>query len=150
MPDPLMTKSVSYLPSIGAVLTGCLCCSPKPEVAPLDWQPHPGFGALDLTRDGRSPEWWDEFCALVRWTYDLGGGWTSLVNVRGETVEYFEGNWYPEWAVEAVTLGEIEECCAEEPDHDWRLRVEGALGGVVYQRQGSAKWVLVERLEGFA
>jgi hypothetical protein len=37
------------------------------------------------------------------------------------------------------------------PDaHDWRLVVEGPLGGVVYQRHAPGEWVAVERLDGFA
>jgi hypothetical protein len=31
----------------------CLNCPPKPQVLPLDAVPHPGFGAVTLTRDGK-------------------------------------------------------------------------------------------------
>lgn len=141
---------MSNLVAIGPVYTGCVCCPPKPEVAPMEWQPHPGFGSLDLTRDGERPEWWDEFSGIVEWVYELGGGWVKLTRYDGVDVEYFEGDWWPCWLVESVTLAEIEECAAEDPDHDWRLRSEGPLGGVTYQRQGCAQWVAVERLEGFA
>ena len=37
-----------------------------------------------------------------------------------------------------------------DPDHDWRVRVEGPLYGLVYQRHGPKEWVAVERLDGFA
>lgn len=40
------------LESIGSVRTGCACCPPKAEIAPLDWDPDPGFGCVYLTRDG--------------------------------------------------------------------------------------------------
>lgn len=147
-------ESGVMLPSVGPVRTGCLCCAPKPEVAPLDWQPHPGFGRLDLTRDGDAPEWWDEFCSVVRWVYCIDQGWRTTTIARGpragEPSEWFDGDWFPDWACEHVTLAEIEECVAEDPDHDWRLTIEGPLGGVVYQRQGCAQWVAVERLDGFA
>jgi hypothetical protein len=33
---------------------------------------------------------------------------------------------------------------------DWRIRTVGALSGAVYQRQGTGRWVLVRRLEGYA
>lgn len=119
----------------------------------MDWQPHPGFG-LSLTRDGEVPDWWSEFEAIFGWRYYIEKGWRTVTIEagprKGETTEYFDGDWYPERPVEAVTLGEIEECVAEDPNHDWRLRIEGPLGGVVYQRQGCAQWVAVERLEGFA
>lgn len=142
------------LERIGAVRTGCLCCPPKPDVAPLDWQPHPGFGGLYLRRDGETPEWWDEFCSVVRWVYMMDKGWrTTTIGAgprKGEVTEWFDGDWWPDWAHEHVTLGEIEECVAEDPDHDWRLEIHGPLGGVIYQRQGCAQWVAVERLDGFA
>ncbi len=138
------------LPPLTGVRTGCLCCAPKPDVAPMDWQPHPGFGVLYLKRDGETPEWWDEYCDVMRWVYVIDKGWTTLTNIRGEQVEYFDGEWWPERPSDAVTMGEIEECCAEDPDHDWRLEIHGPLGGAVYQRQGCAQWVPVERLDGFA
>lgn len=141
------------LPSIGAVRTGCLCCPPKPEVAPMDWQPHPGFGGLELTRDGEAPEWWWTFANWPTDPYAPGEWATVTVKVgprAGEVEEYWTGgDWH--WSLlERLTLGEIEEAVAEDPDHDWRLRIDGPLGGVVYQRQGCAQWVAVERLEGFA
>lgn len=37
-----------------------------------------------------------------------------------------------------------------DPDHDWRVRVDGPMYGVVYQRHGPKEWVAVERLDGFA
>lgn len=37
-----------------------------------------------------------------------------------------------------------------ENEKDWRLRVEGPMSGVVYQRHAPRKWVAVERLDGFA
>lgn len=142
------------LPSIGPVGTGCLNCPPRPETPSIDWQPHPGFGILSLTRDGESPDWWDEFSAIVRWVYFIDEGWRTTTVLhgprKGQETEWFDGDWYPAWAVESVTLGEIEECCAEDPDHDWRLRVEGPLGGAVYQRHGAGIWHPVERLDGFA
>jgi hypothetical protein len=116
----------------------------------MDWLPHPGFGALDLTRDGETPEWWGEYCDIGHWVYYLGEGWQTLVNDPGEEVEYFEGDWHFDRPSDAVTLGEIEECAALDPDHDWRLEIHGPLGGVIYQRQGCAQWVAVERLDGFA
>ena len=33
-------------------LVPCGNCPPKPECAPLDWDPDPGFGMVYLTRDG--------------------------------------------------------------------------------------------------
>lgn len=116
------------LDPIGAVRTGCLCCPPKPDVAPMDWQPHPGFGVLFLKCDDESVPEFNDYC------------WTALGRDQ----------WAIDWQGDHITLGEIEEACAEDPDHDWRLEIHGPLGGVIYQRQGCAQWVAVERLEGFA
>ncbi len=105
---------MSTHPIIGAVHTGCSCCAPKPEIAPMDWQPHPGFGEIYLRRDG----------------YPRGGSLS-----------------------EDITFREIEAIAADDPgaaDHDWRLFIYGPLVGAVYQRQGCAQWVAVERLDGFA
>lgn len=62
----------------------------------------------------------------------------------GETVEsVFD----PE---ESWTFIHYENVAKRDPEHDWRVRVEGPMCGVVYQRQGAKTWVAVEKLEGFA
>jgi hypothetical protein len=38
----------------------------------------------------------------------------------------------------------------KQPESDWRLRVEGPMYGLVYQRHGANEWYAVERLNGFA
>ena len=119
----------------------------------MGWLPHPGFGGLDLLRDGEAlPEWyeWRDFDRREEWWGSWESGEIKVGPRKGQAwhswiggVEYFD-------PAESVTLGEIEEAVAADPDHDWRLRVEGPMGGVVYQRQGCAQWVAVERLDGFA
>lgn len=37
---------------------GCLNCPPKPKKARLRWNPHPGFGCVDLIRDGEVVQSW--------------------------------------------------------------------------------------------
>lgn len=96
---------------------GCLNCPPKPIELPLDAQPHPGFGSLDLYCDGVTPLGWDEFCDIRR---------------------------------EDISLAEIEEAAAADPDHDWRLWINAPLGDWTYQRHGEGKWVLVAKGQGFA
>lgn len=51
---------------------------------------------------------------------------------------------------DAFTTQDCEDAAAGAPDHDWRIRVDGPLGGVVYQRHGEGEWYAVERLDGFA
>jgi hypothetical protein len=45
---------------------------------------------------------------------------------------------------------EYEDVAAGDPEHDWRLRIDGPLSDYTYQRQGEALWVLVEQGVGFA
>lgn len=146
--------NAQQLKPLDSMQGGCLCCPPKPNVLPLDAQPHPGFGSLNLTRDGETPEWWDEFCDVSWEAYWKDEGWRTTTVIagpkKGETVEWFDGDWHWCWAVEEVTLAEIEECVAEDPDHDWRLRIYGAMSEYTYQRQGCAQWVGVEKGMGFA
>lgn len=138
------------LPPIGAVHTGCLHCGSRPETMPLDSYPHPGFGQLALRRDGETPDWWNEFCEVHCWAYYIEEGWRTGTRPDGSTYEWFDGMELIEWAVQGVQLSEIEECAAEDPDHDWRLEVHGPMYGVIYQRHGEGRWCAVERLEGFA
>jgi hypothetical protein len=49
-----------------------------------------------------------------------------------------------------VTLAEIEEAVADDPDHDWRLHIYGAMSEYWYQRHAPNQWVLVEKGMGFA
>lgn len=136
---------------IGDVTGGCLCCPPRPGVLPLDACPHPWFGLLDLLCDGEPADGWFEFCDWGYWAYSSGGravvpnsrvlGWRALPGRDDLCWEKRD---------KQVTLREIEEAVADDPDHDWCLRIEGPLSGAVYQRQGCGQWVAVERLEGFA
>lgn len=43
-----------------------------------------------------------------------------------------------------------EKMAREDPEHDWRIKIDGPMYGVVYQRHGFRKWYAVERLDGFA
>jgi hypothetical protein len=107
-------------PAIGAVRSGCLCCPPKAESAPLDWDPDPGFGIVFLKRDGET--------ALEYMHYH-------------DTVEGGPGT---------MTVQDFEDRAGADPEHDWRFEIHGSLGGVVYQRHGEGRWVAIEKLEGFA
>jgi hypothetical protein len=51
---------------------------------------------------------------------------------------------------EEITGADAERAAAADPDHDWRIQIEGPLSGRTYQRQGANNWVLVEQNEGFA
>jgi hypothetical protein len=39
---------------------------------------------------------------------------------------------------------------AADPDHDWRIDMQGPLRGRTYQRHGPGQWVLIDANKGFA
>lgn len=99
------------------------------------------------------PDWWNEFCSWpTPWV--CWGSWeTGTIKVgpcKGETWHAWIGGESCVRLVEELTLGDIEECCSEDPDHDWRLTVLGPMYGGVWQRHGDKLWHPIERLEGFA
>lgn len=118
----------------------------------MDWHPHPGFGLLTLTRDGETPDGWYEFCDWPTRDIYVSGSFQMRDHTTGgammKTVEYADFEHVR--LEEEVALADIEAAVADDPDHDWRLEIHGPLGGVVYQRQGCAQWVAIERLDGFA
>jgi hypothetical protein len=52
--------------------------------------------------------------------------------------------------LEYPTGADAENLAAADPDHDWRIQLEGPMSGRTYQRQGEGNWVLVEQNGGFA
>lgn len=49
-----------------------------------------------------------------------------------------------------MTGAQAEAMAAADPDHDWRIVLEGPLSGRTYQRHGPNEWALVEQNLGFA
>lgn len=49
-----------------------------------------------------------------------------------------------------MTGAQAEELAAADPDHDWRIVLEGPLSGRTYQRHGPGEWALVAQNQGFA
>lgn len=49
-----------------------------------------------------------------------------------------------------MTGAEAEALAAADPDHDWRILLQGAMSGREYQRHDAGRWVLVHQDEGFA
>ena len=52
--------------------------------------------------------------------------------------------------LEEMTGAQAEALAAADPDHDWRIVLEGPLSSRTYQRHDSARWVLVSQGDGFA
>ncbi len=76
----------------------------------------------------------------------VGFGYAGLTcdgsEVWGETDETEEADY--------MTGAQAEALAAADPDHDWRIVLEGPLSGRTYQRHGPNEWALVEQNQGFA
>lgn len=48
-----------------------------------------------------------------------------------------------------MTGKQAEEIAKNDPDHDWRIVLEGQLSGRTYQRHEPGKWALVKQNKGF-
>ena len=76
----------------------------------------------------------------------VGFGYAGLTRdgheVWGETEATEEADY--------MTGAKAEEMAAADPDHDWRIVLEGPLSGRTYQRHGAEQWALVEQNMGFA
>jgi hypothetical protein len=103
----------------------CECAGAKPLSFPLDGVIAVGFGFAACTKDG----------AIVLEEPQL------RFDENDEPID--EEDEYP-------TGADAEKLAAADPDHDWRIQLDGPMSGRTYQRQGEGKWVLVEQNEGFA
>jgi hypothetical protein len=107
---------------------GCLICENHgaiPITFPADGVIAVGFGFAACTKDGQP------VLEEPQLRYDADG----------EPIE--EELEYP-------TGADAEKLAAADPNHDWRIQLEGPLSGRTYQRQGDGNWVLVTQNEGFA
>jgi len=68
----------------------------------------------------------------------------------GESVEPWQAEDEFSCGVEDKTFQDYETVAAADPDHDWRLFINGPLSDYTYQRQGEGVWALVEQGQGFA
>jgi len=50
----------------------------------------------------------------------------------------------------SLRFQDIEAMAVADPNHDWRIELNGPLHGETYQRQGVGVWVCIETNEGFA
>ena len=77
----------------------------------------------------------------------VGFGSASLT--RGNRLVYGEPS-DPQSDDEYMTGAQAEALAAKDPDHDWRISLQGAMSGREYQRHGPNRWVLVHQDQGFA
>lgn len=75
----------------------------------------------------------------------VGFGYAGLTR-DGDHVWQEEGQEYDE----CMSGEQAEALALEDPDHDWRIVIDGPLSGRTYQRHGPGQWVLIEKNEGFA
>lgn len=107
-------------PYKGTVHHGCLTCGGTHEVAPMDMVIGVGFGMAVATKDDETV--YDEMSVMHK-----GGDFDDL------------------W-----TLQQVEDLALADPDHDWRVSLQGPLRGREYQRHDVGHWVLIDSNEGFA
>lgn len=72
-----------------------------------------------------------------------GFGCVTLLR-DGESVEYQGAD------RDGTTFRHFENIAAKDPDHDWRVQVDGPLSDYTYQRQGAKTWAPVAQGQGFA
>lgn len=72
-----------------------------------------------------------------------GFGVTTLLRDGVGIESYFDYEKCP-------TFRRFENIARKDPDRDWRVRVDGPLSDVTYQRHGHNEWIAVERGLGFA
>lgn len=76
---------------------------------------------------------------------DLHPGFGVLTLLRDGEVVW--SSYRPE---ESRTVLGFERQASRDPDHDWRIEIDGLLSSAVYQRHGKGEWVMVESGMGFA
>lgn len=52
--------------------------------------------------------------------------------------------------VDEMTGAQAEEIASADPDHDWRIVLDGPLSSRTYQRHGPGEWALIKQNQGFA
>ena len=82
-------------------------------------------------------------CAETR--IAVGFGYAALT--KGDECVWMECNHELD---DCMTVAQAEELAAADPDHDWRIVLDGPLRGATHQRHGEMQWVLVKTNMGFA
>lgn len=113
-------------PAIESGGPACLCCGTPTDLFPMDGVIAVGFGAANVTCDGKSV--YDEPMVY----YDEKGE-----PIEDESLKYWTG-------------ADAEKAAAADPDHDWRISKFAPLYEAEYQRHDRGQWVLIRRGEGFA
>lgn len=78
--------------------------------------------------------------------YDLIGVGFGYAGLHRDGVPVWEEGTGEEYMIGALA----EELALADPDHDWRIVLEGPLSGRTYQRHAPSEWVLISKNEGFA
>jgi hypothetical protein len=98
----------------------CPHCPPIPTQARMDKIICVGFGNAEVTCDGRV----------------VIDGERAFQTAQSED--------------DLPRFRDAEALAVADPDHDWRVILNGPLHGETYQRQGPEVWICIERNEGFA
>ena len=107
-------------PYKGTAHQGCLNCPRPTKTLKMNRRIAVGFGFAGVIKDNE-----------IIWSEPLGYDITTEYN-------------------NLPTLMTFENMARKDPDHDWRVIMDGPLHGETYQRHGINEWVMVESNRGFA
>lgn len=119
-----MSDAKHLLPPLDGRTNPCLCCPPIPSQLPLDALIAVGFGAAILSKDGEP-------------IYIEGQG--GVHDLASAFTRYHD-----------MTVEQAEIIALSDESADWRITLHGPFHGETYQRHGKEKWLLVEKVDGFA
>ena len=80
----------------------------------------------------------------------LGVGFGLAALTKDGAVIWAEDTKLVRFDDDVLTGADAEKIASGDPDHDWRIVIEGPFAKQVYQRHGIGKWPLIEYGEGFA
>lgn len=141
---PYVKKHYSIGDIDPAELQGKRCgyCNDDWEAGPKRLPPFPGAVARHCLNCPPKPNTFPMDAVI-----SVGFGMADVTR-DGETVLDGEAAYHADDPSD-VTGADAEALAAADPDHDWRIRLHGPMGGQEYQRHAPGEWVYVKRVPGF-
>lgn len=80
----------------------------------------------------------------------IGVGFGLAALTKDGAIVWAEDTRVVQFDDDVLTGADAEKIASGDPDHDWRIVIDGPVAKQVYQRHGIGRWVLIERGDGFA
>lgn len=80
----------------------------------------------------------------------IGVGFGLGALTKDDAIVWAEETQLVQFDDDVLTGADAEKIAAGDPDHDWRIVIDGPIVKYVYQRHGTGRWVLIEKGDGFA